>query len=264
VSKKLKLAHRGMTADHETVDRRLVTVVGLVSLAGAGAAVGSVQGPDRSESPRTAFHTLVFQDNFDGGRLDTARWAPYYSRGNAGHGLRRPSAFTLDGKGNLVVTARMVNGVLVSGGMAARRYDTYGRFEFRVRTEPDPTGTTSGVVLTWPQSGNWPVDGENDMYETGNLASTRFPFDTFVHYGRSNKQYSFVHRADGAAWHTMIMDWSANAIKIYRDGQFVWSLTDRRAIPDVPHHLSIQLDALTPRALAHPVRMYVDYARIYK
>jgi hypothetical protein len=248
----------------QRVDRRLLTVVALVSLAGAGAAVGSIAHTDRSVSPRTAFHALVFQDNFDGKRLDTRRWAPYYSPGNAGHGLRRPSALALDGRGNLVVTARMVNGVLVSGGMAALRNYTYGRFQFRVRTEPDPTGTTSGVVLTWPQSDNWPVDGENDMYETGNRASTRFPFHSFVHYGRTNKQYSFDHRADGAQWHTMTMDWSHNAIKIYRDGRLVWTLTHARAIPDVPHHLTIQLDAVTGGALAHPVHMYVDYVRIYK
>jgi beta-glucanase (GH16 family) len=249
----------------EMVDRRLLILVILVSIAGAGtAAVGSIEHPGRPASTRTALGTLVFQDNFDGRSLNTGRWAPYYSPGNDGNGLRRPSAFALDGKGNLVVTARMVNGTLVSGGMAARANYIYGRFEFRVKTDPDPSGTTSGVVLTWPKSDNWPVDGENDMYETGNRRSTRFPFHSFVHYGAGNEQYSFDHRADGARWHTIRMDWSRNAITIYRDGRLVWRLTDARAIPDVPHHLAIQLDALTRGALAHPVRMYVDYVRVYK
>src|SRR3977135_2315217 len=98
--------------------RRLLGI--LVRIAGAGtAAVGSIEHPGRPASTRTALGTLVFQDNFDGRSLNTGRWAPYYSPGNDGNGLRRPSAFALDGKGNLVVTARMVNGTLVSGGMAA-------------------------------------------------------------------------------------------------------------------------------------------------
>jgi hypothetical protein len=247
------------------VNRRLLILVASVSIASAAtAAVGSIERPDGSGSTRTALGRLVFEDNFDGRTLDTRRWAPYYSPGNAGNGLRRPSAFTLDGKGHLVVTARMVNGSVVSGGMAGRVQYTYGRFQFRVRTEPDPSGTTSGVVLTWPKSDNWPVDGENDMYETGNRKSTRFPFGSFIHYGAGNQQYEFVHHADGARWHTMLMDWSATAIKIYRDGRLVWRLTDARAIADVPHHLAIQLDALTRGALAHPVHMYVDYVRVYK
>jgi hypothetical protein len=212
----------------------------------------------------TSGRTLVFDDEFNGTTLDTTRWTPYYSAGNGGHGLRRPSAFTLDGNGNLVVTARMVDGQIVSGGMSARQNYTYGYFEFRVKTEIDPTGTMNGVVLTWPQSGNWPTDGELDVYETGNNASTRTPFHSFVHYTSSNKQYYFTHLADAAQWHVIAMDWTASALKIYRDGMLVWTLTDAAAIPDVAHHLCIQLDAMVTRTLTQPVRMYVDYVRIWK
>lgn len=54
-----------------------------------------------------------------------------------------------------------------------------------------------------------------------------------------------------------------SALKIYRDGVLVWTLTDTAAIPDVLHHFNIQLDALNTRTLTTPVRMYVDYVRIY-
>jgi hypothetical protein len=60
------------------------------------------------------------------------------------------------------------------------------------------------------------------------------------------------------------MDWTASAIKIYRDGSLVWTLTDAAAIPDVAHRLCIQLDAMVTRTLTQPVRMYVDYVRIWK
>lgn len=148
--------------------------------------------------------------------------------------------------------------------MSNRRSYTYGWFEFRVRTEPDPTGTMSGVVLTWPESERWPVDGENDIYETGADAGTRFPFHSYVHYGTANDQYRFTHDADAAQWHTMAMDWRPDAISFYRDGTLAATLTDVAAIPDVAHHLCIQLDATATRELTMPVRMFLDYVRIYQ
>src|SRR4051794_2725625 len=214
-------------------------------------------------SPNPIGRKLVFQDDFNGTAVNAANWSLYNSPGHAGNGLRRPSAFSTDGQGHLVITAQTIDGKIVSGGMASRLNQAYGLYEFRVRTDPDPTGTMSGVVLTWPASGRWPQDGENDIYETGH-ASTRSPFDSFVHFGRQNSQRSHVHKADGAQWHTMAMDWSPSAIKVYRDGVLAWTLTDPKAIPKVAHHLCVQLDAFANRQLTTPVRMYVDWVRIYR
>jgi endo-1,3-1,4-beta-glycanase ExoK len=247
------------------VSPAVLTVFALLAAAAGIGAVSSLDEGARQGSPEPAvMRGLVYADSFNGNSLDTSRWSPYHSPGNAGNGLRRPSAFSLTGNGTLVVTARMVHGRIVSGGMATRRSFRYGRFEVRVRTDPDPTGTMSGVVLTWPQSGNWPVDGENDIYETGNAANGRWPFHSFVHYGAGNRQYEFTHQADGSQWHTMVMDWRPKEIKIYRDGFLAGRVTNTAAIPDVPHFLTIQLDATATRSLARPVRMYVDYVRVYR
>jgi beta-glucanase (GH16 family) len=226
----------------------------------------SSRTPPPASPPATApgGRRLVFADDFDGTVLNAMSWRPYNSAGNAGNGLRRGSAIQLDGGGSLVITAQMVDGQLVSGGMSHRQSYTYGWFEFRVRTEPDPSGTMSGVVLTWPESGRWPVDGENDIYETGANAETRFPFHSYVHYGAANNQYRFTHDADAAQWHTMAMDWRPDAISFYRDGTLVATLSDVAAIPDVAHHLAVQLDATATRELTMPVRMFVDYVRVYQ
>jgi beta-glucanase (GH16 family) len=242
------------------VARRHALAIAL--LLGAVGCNSTALGDREGRQPK--HRTLVFQDNFNGTRLDSRRWDAYFSPGHDGNGLRRPSAISLNGKGLLVVTARMRGGQVVSGGMAATRGFTYGQFEARVRTEPDPSGTTSGVILTWPNSGNWPVDGENDIYETGARRGTRRPFNSYIHYGADNKQFAFTHRADGTRWHTLTMDWSASAIRIYRDHALVGTVTDRDAIPDVPHHLTIQLDAMNDNKLVKPVRMYVDYVRIWR
>jgi beta-glucanase (GH16 family) len=178
--------------------------------------------------------------------------------------LRRPYAVTVDGQGHLAITAQTINGATVTGGIANRLNRPYGLYEFRVRTDLDPTKNMSGAVLTWPQSGRFPQDGENDIYETGTY-NPRDPFFSFIHFGdTAGSQTSFKHYADASQWHTMAMDWSAGAIKIYRDGALVWTVTDPKVIPDAAHHLAIQLDALGTGQLTGPVRMYVDWVRIYQ
>jgi beta-glucanase (GH16 family) len=217
----------------------------------------------KAPGPPAGEWQLVFDDEFSGSTLSLRKWELYDSPGEGGHGLRRPSAFSLDGRGDLVVTAAMVDGILVSGGMAARYDQAYGYYEVRVRTDPDPTGTLSGVVLTWPRSGNWPQDGENDLYETQD-GGGHWPFRTFIHYGADNAKFFYTHRADSSQWHVVGMDWEPDGLTVYRDGVRVWRLTDPNAIPRVAHHVCIQLDAEGTTPLTAPVHMYVDYVRVWR
>jgi hypothetical protein len=209
--------------------------------------------------------TLVFQDDFDGTELNTEQWNPYVSPGHAGNGLRRASAFSVS-DGLLAVTASWDGANIVSGGMNHRSDYTYGSFEFRVRTEPDPSGQLSGVVLTWPQSDTWIPDGEINMYETG-IAPSRSRFFTFVHRsqdGVADSQVKFIHDADATQWHVMRVDWAADSLKVYRDGVLTHTLSDPAQIPNVAHHMSIQLDAFSNHPLPGPVTMYVDWVKIYQ
>lgn len=236
--------------------------------AGGSASVGGARATSPAFLPRQcvegdagAVFRLAALDDFDGDRVDTDAWYLYDSEGNAGFGLRRPAAISTR-NGRLVITARMEGDSLVSGGMAHNLAQTYGRWEFRVRTDPDPSAATSGVVLTWPASGNWPVDGENDIYETG-TTPTRFPFSTFIHFGADNNQEHLAHAADGTQWHEMAMEWTPDAIAIFRDGQPAGSITNPDAIPHVPHHLTVQLDAWSDQ-MGDPVSMEVDWVRVYR
>ena len=104
-----------------------------------------------------------------------------------------------------------------------------------MRTDADPSGATSGCVLTWPTSENWPSEGENNIYET--TTASRNPFSSFVHYSSQNRQYWFHHYADGTQWHDMTMEWEPDQIRIYRDGALVLTVNDTNAIPDWSHHL---------------------------
>lgn len=214
------------------------------------------------QEPPVVKWNLVFEDDFSGTTLNTDNWATYDSPGHAGNGLRRPEAFSVS-DGLLVVTAQMVGDNLVSGGMAHKANYKYGKFEFRVKTEPDPSEATSGVILTWPQSEKWPMDGENDMYETG-TGGVPDKFHTFIHYGTTGStQYHYAHSADATQWHIVAMEWEAEELRMYCDGSLVWSLYDMNAIPDVPHHLCIQLDAFK-KLMTGTVKMYVDWVKIYQ
>jgi hypothetical protein len=206
---------------------------------------------------------LVLSDNFDGTAVDSTKWRIFGPnwRGNAGNGLRDGRAVSVQ-NGVLTITAQMINGVLVSGGLRSVLEQTYGRFEFRARADPDPSLAMSGVVLTWPASGNFPAEGENDIWETLHNA-TRNPFYSFIHYSSSNLQYYFVHNGDASQWHDMAMEWEPNAIRIYRDGVLDGTVTDTYAIPDWKHYLALQFDAFRPYVSGAP-RMQIDYARIYE
>ncbi|MFB2121622.1 glycoside hydrolase family 16 protein [Parapedobacter sp. 2B3] len=206
---------------------------------------------------------LKFEENFEGNAVNPADWYIYNSPGHNGNGLRRPSAFTV-ADGVLTVTAQMIDGTLVSGGMAHRVNYKYGKFEARVRSDDDPSIATSGVLLTWPQSERWPADGENDFYET--TTNRRQSFHTYIHYGNSwatKQQYHKEHKFDAKEWLVVAMEWEAEHIKIYVNGELQWTLTDTKAIPHVPHHLCIQLDAFK-KMMGDPVRMQVDWVKIYQ
>jgi hypothetical protein len=218
-------------------------------------------GSSTQPSPSSKWR-LVMSDNFDGSTLDLTKWKVYGPNwsGHNGNGLRDGRAVSIQ-NGTLTVTAQMLSGILVSGGVRSRIDQTYGRFEFRARADADPSQAMSAVVLTWPQSENFPIDGENDIWETLTDAD-RYPFSSFIHYSSLNRQYWFTHNADAKQWHDMAMEWEPNAIRIYRDGALVWTVSDSSAIPDVAHHLCIQLDAFKTWVSGAP-RMQVDDVRIY-
>jgi hypothetical protein len=209
---------------------------------------------------------LVFEDQFDGPSVNTAKWATYNSPGHAGNGLRRPSAFTQE-NGQLVITAAWDGSNIVSGGMSHRYNQLYGSYEVRVRVDPDPSGQLSGVALTWPMSEKQVPDGEMDIWEPGHSAKGRNPWMTFIHRtqdGVNDSQVWLTHNSDAAEWHTVRMDWTPTAIRVYVDGVLDGQITDPARIPTTPHHLCLQLDAFSNKPLAAPVRMNVDWVRVYR
>jgi hypothetical protein len=215
-------------------------------------------------------------DTFSGSSVDLAHWAVYQKHGHERWGLRHPSALSV-ADGMLTITARndpahpywrrarelwgTIVGEIVSGGMAHRVPVQFGRWEARVRVDGDPTGATSGLVLTWPSAGGvWPVDGENNVWETGGNP-TRTPVFAFHHYDVTNKQFSRRLDIDGRQWHTVALErLPGGTLRHTIDGRASYEIRSP-LIPEHPHQLTLQLDALAART-GEPVRMQVDEVRV--
>jgi beta-glucanase (GH16 family) len=200
--------------------------------------------------------------------FDTFRpqaWGRYDSVGAFGNGLRRSSAIGVT-DGVLNITARGN----VSGGMAHKLGRTYGRWEFRARTEKG-RGFGSAILL-WPDSERFPQDGEIDIMEVPSETRDRAHF--IVHFagpGGSDKVYGSYAEDDFSEWHTFAVDWLPDRIVFYVDGVERFRVTDRNIIPDKPMHLAMQFDqgpkkdwiaapdATTPAAFS----LQVDWLRVY-
>lgn len=232
--------------------------------------------PPPPESEKRAEWELVFEENFDGNVINPEIWSIYNSVGHAGNGVRSPEAISIE-DGLLVITAQMkevqenVDGViqtvekLYSGGMAHKVNYKYGKFEFRVRSDADPSGATSAVVLTWPKSEDWPNGGENDIYETyAESNPTRDNFQTNILSGLPrNTWQKKIHDIDAKEWHVVAMEWEEHVMRIYIDGQLKFRLTDPKDFPHELHHLCIQLDAFST-IMTGATKMYVDWVKIYQ
>jgi beta-glucanase (GH16 family) len=206
---------------------------------------------------------LVFNDDFDGARLDEKAWNRYNSVGGFGNGWRRPEAITVE-DGKLRITARGN----VSGGMNHERSQRYGRWEFRART--DKGRGRGSAILLWPDSLDKEADGELDMMEVPREDRTQAHF--VIHYSAQNKLAGNKVGGDFSQWHTFAMDWLPNRITWYVDGVKQFETTDRNVIPTSSMHLAIQLDMgpfeewiLAPdETTPAEVSLEVDWVRVYK
>ena len=190
-------------------------------------------------------------------------WSRYDSVGAFGNGLRRSSAVTVS-DGLLNVTARGN----VSGGMAHKLDQKYGRWEFRARS--DKGRGFGSAILLWPDSERFPEDGEIDIMEVP--AETRDRAHFILHFGGGREPPVRHARGRGLqrVAHLRARVAARPARLVRRRGRAVPGL-DPNILPKTSMHLAIQLDqgpkkdwipapdATTPAALS----LQVDWVRVY-
>ncbi|MDT7614475.1 MAG: hypothetical protein QOF00_1922 [Pseudonocardiales bacterium] len=229
----------------------------------AGNATGSNDTADgQSRGPgsegTTAAATLGWgtpnrEDDFSSG---TDQWGVYDGAGHGGQGRRSPSAVSLT-DGIMTVTGDASG---TTAGMAWNPGQRYGRWEGRVRA---PVGDPSynALLLLWPDAEDWPSGGEVDFMEISD--PTRQETKMFLHYGADNSQLDGAVQADATQWHNWAVEWTAESITAYLDGEQWFRTTDTGTLPPGPMHLCIQLDWFPQGGTAKETTMQVDWVRQY-
>ncbi|MFC6082928.1 glycoside hydrolase family 16 protein [Sphaerisporangium aureirubrum] len=206
--------------------------------------------------------TPVLVENFDGTQIDRSRWEVYHSP-DAQVNPRTSEATTVH-DGTLHMIGGFYGGKDLSGGVANRLSQTYGRWEVRFRGE---TGAGySLVTLLWPSSDTGEY-AEIDFAEV--IDPTRQTGGIYVHRGQAPQAQSQM-RADFTKWHTVAVDWLPGRLTFWLDGRQVWNYTGP-LVPEQPMQLTLQNDvvcnewspcrnASTPKT----VSMWVDWVRVFR
>lgn len=207
---------------------------------------------------------LVASEEFNGTSVDGSRWTIYNGEGNGGVGWRRPEAISVS-DGTLKLTGRGD----VSGGMNWNGGRTYGRWEVRARS--DAGNGYAPNILMWPSSGNWPAEGEINIMEIpwGNRIQSLF----VVHWSQQNAQVSHIEPGDFTRWHTFALEWLPGRIRLFIDGEPIYTTHDPDIVGSLryPMHIALQNDVgphdgfIPPRDASTPaeVSLEVDWVRLY-
>ncbi len=199
---------------------------------------------------------LIFSDDFledaKAGSFPGAgygqRWTAYPEgwHDTSGNGEYSPDKTLSVQGGVLTIRVHTENGVhWVSAPEPMQgKGQVYGRYSVRFRA----TATTSDYKtawLLWPDSDQWPDDGEIDFPE-GNLDSTMSAFAHYANPGGGQDAFSSTTKYTG--WHTATTEWSAGKLTFLLDGQALGTSTTM--VPSKSMHYVLQtetnLDGVVP------------------
>jgi len=198
-----------------------------------GIALDPSQRLDTEAAVRNGW-TLIEHDEFDGDELDEDQWSPYSGKTTDDVGQHDPDNITVS-DGTVKLTSRDDK---TSAGMWWKSGHKYGRWEARVRSQ---AGNGYGpVMLLWPESGDWPEDGEIDMMEIPKGDRTKAYFT--VHWGENNEQDSASATGDFTQWHNFAVEWTPDHIVGYLDGVEFYRNEDGDAQPPGEMHFVLQQD----------------------
>lgn len=231
-----------------------------------GASPSPVPSDYPGDTTSASWGSPVVAENFNGTRLDPAKWVVYNSP-NDRVNPRTSSATRLSG-GALTLTGGLYGGRDLSGGIASTLNQRYGRWE--VRLKADRGVGYSAVALLWPERMGHPEYAEIDFAEI--IDPNRRGAGIFIHHGPADNQAQNVARADFTKWHVVAVDWLPDRLTFWLDGKVVWTYRG----PLIPHlgrmGLALQNDQVCDRGPGfcrnHTtpkwVTMSVDWVKIYR
>lgn len=197
--------------------------------------------------------------------------------GNEGIGYRYPSQIKVDTVKDECTILGLGD---YSGGMSKRNVDgstrRYGGWEITWYVDPGPG--YGPAILLWPNSANWPDDGEVDIVELpkgviGGVGTMH----TTLHIGKGNKTTGKTLKGDWTKPHVSACIWEAGFFKFYMDGELYWTCTDLSFQPPGPMWLGIQHDvggfyangsqgwiAVRNASTPQPSKLHIPRIRIFR
>jgi len=232
---------------------------------------------DNSITVNGIAYTLVFEDNFDGDRLDSTRWslAPEGVRQDIGGQWRDSMTAVRDG--NLILSANIdEDGTPISGAIRSKGLfeQAFGYFACRMKFHK----TTGFWGAFWMMCGDvFREDGsaesgvEIDIIESG--YRNRGAVNHALHwdgYGAAHKQVACIIEDEGqydGEFHTYALQWTKDAYVFFIDGKETWR-TCECGMCDKPGYLKFSTEFGT---WAKPILreelpdcVLVDWVRVYR
>jgi Glycosyl hydrolases family 16 len=147
------------------------------------------------------------------------------------------------------------------GAIGSEGGQVYGRYAIRFLVER-PTPGYKVAWLLWPDSENFPADGEIDFPE-GNLVG---PVNAYMHHmngtGDMDQDAYQTGVRISSGWHTAVIEWTSKACTFLLDGAAIGTSTSR--IPSTAMHWVIQseTDGVTPDTSTAII--LIDWVVVYK
>jgi beta-glucanase (GH16 family) len=269
------------------------TVLAIAAQSSFTVANARYDGPVR----RPAHARLVWQDEFDGRRLDLSKWSfdtarnkqgwyngelQYYSAGRPQNIRVANGMLTIEARHETLNTAsdwggqHYTSAKIVSKGMGW----TYGFYEVRAKL-PCARGTWPAIWMLPTDLKNWPDDGEIDIMEQvgaePNLIYASLHTKLFNHVLKTQRSAQRPVPTSCSAFHRYQLDWRPDSITIGVDGRGILRVRDdqpggKGAWPfNVPFHMILNLaiggDWAGAKGIdnaAMPQRLVIDYVRVWQ
>ncbi len=262
---------------------RLLT---FVALAGSALAQPSALPPVLAIP---AADQLAFDDEFDGQTLDLSKWYRCYSYADENVGCTNGPPLELEWyrKQNISVTGGMLHltakkqqshgygytsGIITTGpspNSPARFTFQYGYMEISAKFPPG-NGMWPAFWLL-PADGTWPPEIDAMEWQGGtptiDYATIHWGVQRHGHHPSSGTSYDTGVDLS-AGFHTYGVDWQANSVVWYFDGQAIKTFKNVNDIPHKPMYILLNLAiggwiSFPDQSTKFPATMLVDYVRVW-
>ena len=140
------------------------------------------------------------------------------------------------------------------------QYQTYGRYSARMKVDTPTLSEYSVAWLLWPQSENWPWDGEIDFPEAP-LSGTAWGYHHYAGQGScvNGCQMAVNTQARFTDWHTYTIEWMPGRVRLLLDDTVVLNTTNW--VPDKPMRWQLQTE--TNGAGTNSGNLMVDWVSVW-